>query len=451
MSPTREPRDVLQAGDRRSRPRPLRATAPARWPGDMTPSSSASNVVPCCHRAQRLARLEAPVDDAHERDDAAVLVVGRVEDERARRRVRVARRRRDALDDRVEHRLDALAGLRRDAQRRGPASSPTRLRELGGGARRGPPAGGRSCSRPARSRGRSRARGTRWRASAPRSPARRRRPAARPRTPGASARPRSVKSTCPGVSIRLSSWPFQRTRTACALIVMPRSRSSSIESSSCSRISRSDTAPVSSRMRSASVDLPWSMCAMIAKLRIRSCSTAPNVLIRAGPAAAAVPRARGSRAPGTPRRRRCPRRRALPPIETSCAQSERPSHASRRVPRAEGGSRGQRAAATTMRSTTADVRPTCSSPTRRRIITSSVAAATTFTTPSRAGSPRPRGGRRPRRARVQRDRAERDRGRHPVRLHRVEAAVEDEHPAVEDEPDRERLQALGDDRGVGQR
>ena len=80
-----------------------------------------------------------------------------------------------------------------------------------------------------------------------------------------------VKSTWPGVSMRLSWWPFQSTRTACALIVIPRSRSSSIESRSCSRISRSETAPVSSRMRSASVDLPWSMCAMIAKLRMRSC------------------------------------------------------------------------------------------------------------------------------------------------------------------------------------
>src|SRR6202166_2621701 len=38
-------------------------------------------------------------------------------------------------------------------------------------------------------------------------------------------------------------------------------------------MSRAETAWVSSRMRSASVDLPWSMCAMIEKLRIRACST----------------------------------------------------------------------------------------------------------------------------------------------------------------------------------
>ena len=83
-----------------------------------------------------------------------------------------------------------------------------------------------------------------------------------------------VKSTWPGVSIRLSSCPFHWTRTACALIVIPRSRSSSIESSSWSRISRSETVSVSWRIRSASVDLPWSMCAMIEKLRMRLWSMA---------------------------------------------------------------------------------------------------------------------------------------------------------------------------------
>src|SRR3954467_6854800 len=49
---------------------------------------------------------------------------------------------------------------------------------------------------------------------------------------------------------------------------MPRSRSSSIESSSCGRCLRGSTAPVTSRMRSASVDFPWSMWAMIEKLRM---------------------------------------------------------------------------------------------------------------------------------------------------------------------------------------
>src|SRR5215471_10317040 len=64
-------------------------------------------------------------------------------------------------------------------------------------------------------------------------------------------------------------WPFQCTRTFCALMVMPRSRSRSIESRYCSRMSRASTAPVSSRMRSDSVDLPWSTWAMIEKLRMR--------------------------------------------------------------------------------------------------------------------------------------------------------------------------------------
>src|SRR6266545_7794083 len=52
-------------------------------------------------------------------------------------------------------------------------------------------------------------------------------------------------------------------------MVMPRSRSRSIRSRYCSRICRSDTAWVSSRIRSASVDLPWSMCATMQKLRMR--------------------------------------------------------------------------------------------------------------------------------------------------------------------------------------
>ena len=51
-------------------------------------------------------------------------------------------------------------------------------------------------------------------------------------------------------------------------MVMPRSRSRSIESSTCSIISRCDSAPVTSSSRSASVDLPWSMCAMMEKLRM---------------------------------------------------------------------------------------------------------------------------------------------------------------------------------------
>src|SRR5262245_30337293 len=51
-------------------------------------------------------------------------------------------------------------------------------------------------------------------------------------------------------------------------MVMPRSRSKSIASSTCSDISRDSSAPVFSRSRSESVVLPWSMCAMVEKLRM---------------------------------------------------------------------------------------------------------------------------------------------------------------------------------------
>src|SRR3954470_24060498 len=51
---------------------------------------------------------------------------------------------------------------------------------------------------------------------------------------------------------------------------MPRSRSRSIRSRYWARMSRAATAPVSSRRRSASVDFPWSMWAMMQKLRISS-------------------------------------------------------------------------------------------------------------------------------------------------------------------------------------
>src|SRR5882672_6096447 len=61
-------------------------------------------------------------------------------------------------------------------------------------------------------------------------------------------------------------------RTAWALMVMPRSRSRSMESSTWACISRAVREPVNSSIRSASVDLPWSMCAMMAKLRRKAAS-----------------------------------------------------------------------------------------------------------------------------------------------------------------------------------
>jgi hypothetical protein len=51
-------------------------------------------------------------------------------------------------------------------------------------------------------------------------------------------------------------------------MVMPRSRSMSIESSTCASISRSDRPPQRWMMRSASVLLPWSMWAMMEKFRM---------------------------------------------------------------------------------------------------------------------------------------------------------------------------------------
>src|SRR5205814_7837158 len=54
-----------------------------------------------------------------------------------------------------------------------------------------------------------------------------------------------------------------------ALMVMPRSFSKSMESSTCADISRWVRPPVSSIRRSASVDLPWSICAMMQKLRMK--------------------------------------------------------------------------------------------------------------------------------------------------------------------------------------
>ncbi len=68
------------------------------------------------HREHVLTRSERPVDDANEGDDAPVLVVRGVEDERARRRIGVAAGRRNALDDRVEHLLDPDAGLGGDPE-----------------------------------------------------------------------------------------------------------------------------------------------------------------------------------------------------------------------------------------------------------------------------------------------------------------------------------------------
>src|SRR3954470_14536233 len=70
--------------------------------------------------------------------------------------------------------------------------------------------------------------------------------------------------------LRANVSPFRDhgIRTAWLLIVMPRSRSMSMRSRYWARMSRSLTTPVMPSIRSARVDLPWSMCAMMQKLRI---------------------------------------------------------------------------------------------------------------------------------------------------------------------------------------
>ena len=60
----------------------------------------------------------------------------------------------------------------------------------------------------------------------------------------------------------------QLRRTVWALMVIPRSRSMSMLSSTCADISRAVSPPVAWISRSASVDLPWSMWAIIEKLRM---------------------------------------------------------------------------------------------------------------------------------------------------------------------------------------
>src|SRR3954449_319134 len=70
----------------------------------------------------------------------------------------------------------------------------------------------------------------------------------------------------------------QGSRTFCALIVIPRSRSMSMRSRYWARMLRPSTMPVTSSIRSASVDLPWSMWAMMQKFRMRAGSVLAGVV-----------------------------------------------------------------------------------------------------------------------------------------------------------------------------
>ena len=139
------------------------------------------------HRPDRLALAEHAVDDADVGDHAAVLIELGVEDQRARRRVRVARGRRHARDElsstsstpspvlplifRIDSAGSPISSLTSPATRSGSAPGRSILFRQG------------ISSRPDSTPGRC------WPPSGPRRPGRRRRPAARPRTRPASARP----------------------------------------------------------------------------------------------------------------------------------------------------------------------------------------------------------------------------------------------------------------------
>src|SRR6185295_7043163 len=80
------------------------------------------------------------------------------------------------------------------------------------------------------------------------------------------------------------------------LMVMPRSRSISIESRIWSRKSRASTPPVRWIRRSARVDFPWSIWAMMQKLRMSSKTDLPDAALRSavrrsynGPGSAFIP------------------------------------------------------------------------------------------------------------------------------------------------------------------
>ena len=79
--------------------------------GVKTPTRSTVVARAGAHHADRLALLQHAVDDAHQHDDAEIGVVPAVDEQRLQRRVRVALRRRQAVHDRLQHLVDAEAGL----------------------------------------------------------------------------------------------------------------------------------------------------------------------------------------------------------------------------------------------------------------------------------------------------------------------------------------------------
>ena len=69
------------------------------------------------HHADLVVDLERAVEDAHQRDDADVVVEPGVDDQRLQRRVRIALGLRNAFDELLDQLLDALAGLAGDLER----------------------------------------------------------------------------------------------------------------------------------------------------------------------------------------------------------------------------------------------------------------------------------------------------------------------------------------------
>ncbi len=63
------------------------------------------------HHLEMVALADVPIEDAHRRDDATVLIEVGVEDEGLQGRILVSLRRRDQVDDRLEQVMDALSGL----------------------------------------------------------------------------------------------------------------------------------------------------------------------------------------------------------------------------------------------------------------------------------------------------------------------------------------------------
>ena len=111
-----ERRHLLDAGDDEADLAGRRAGRSTTIAGVKKPMSSMSATVSPAIERMTSPFLKVAVDDADVRDDAAVLVELGVEDQRARRPVRIARGRRHPLDELLEHVDDAVAGLAGDPQ-----------------------------------------------------------------------------------------------------------------------------------------------------------------------------------------------------------------------------------------------------------------------------------------------------------------------------------------------